>query len=256
MLNFELIDNKKDKYMILFHGIGGDLTTWDLQEKEFSQTHNLLLIDLPAHGKSSYDNEYISISGLNKDIKEVLDYTHITIADFVGLSLGSIVMGNFILSYPQYVNKAVFVASAIELNWFCKAIINFGYIFRKVLPYKPIYEFAIGAVAPQGKYKSDRRLYASGFDRAGRKNLMHWLEYTKETSCRRKVRQDLNKLNKPMLFISGKNDIFFISGSMKTARAIKTSEIIILQNSMHVCNRDEVKEFNCKVSEFLEKKHS
>lgn len=253
MLNFYIKNNQKEDWIILFHGIGGDANTWNLQEKCLSEKYNLLLLDLPAHGKSGYNYDKITIDGLNKEIAEVLRYNKISKAIFIGLSLGSIVMGNFIMKHPQYVKSVIFVASVIEMNLFCKTVIHVGYIFRKILPYKPLYKIAIKMVAPQKKYKSERKMFEKGFDKMGRQNLMLWLEYVHETIKRTDIQILLNKIKKPILFISGGKDRYFLSGSIKTANSVNGAELAMLKNSMHVCNRDEYDAFNRIIIGFLDK---
>lgn len=251
MLNYKTIDNKKNLWMVLFHGIGGDTSTWNLQIGCFSKRYNLLLLDLPTHGKSSYKYDKLDKMTVNKEIKEVLDKLKIKNATFVGLSLGTMVMANFALQYPKYIAKMILIASVIEMNWLCKTIISICHALRNVLPYRTLYNFAIRLVLPNNSCKEDRQIFASGFERAGDNNLKLWLEYAMENIRQKKIGQALSNTKIPMVFISGDKDTFFLGGTKKTVRAVKNAKLIMMPNTTHVCNRERYAEFNDVVQKYI-----
>ena len=80
MLKYELIDNKKEEWVVFVHGIGGSTKTWNKQVADFSEHYNLLLLDLPGHGLNS-DNiiQKVEPEKLHHGIKETMDYLHIEI---------------------------------------------------------------------------------------------------------------------------------------------------------------------------------
>ena len=244
MLNYKIIDNKKKLWMVLFHGIGGDTSTWNLQIDCFSKRYNLLLLDLPTHGKSSYQYKKLNRKIVNQEIK-------IKIATFVGLSLGTMVMANFALQYPKYIAKMILIASVVEMNWICKTVISVCHALRNVLPYKALYNFAIKLVLPNDACKEDRQTFASGFDKAGDSNLKLWLEYAMENIRQKKIGQALANTKIPMIFISGDKDTFFLGGTKKTVKAVKNAKLITMPNTAHVCNRERYKEFTNVVEEYI-----
>ena len=94
MLNYQIENRNSNKWLVFVHGIGGSTKTWKKQINDFKD-YNLLLLDLPGHGGSQLQNFIVNIKNVNKAIKETLDSLNITNADFIALSLGSLVMANF-----------------------------------------------------------------------------------------------------------------------------------------------------------------
>ena len=207
-------------------------------------------MDLPGHGASSFV-ESISPALLSIEIKNILDKEKIKDAYFVGLSLGSMVCAHFAIIYPAYVKKIIFAASVIQVNLFCKIYAIIARCFYKHLPYKLLYRLAIYAVAPQKQYKQDRVAIRNGFDKMGKKNLVEWVKYMTLVLDGDKLMYSLSHLNKPYRFISGSRDVFFLSGSKKTANILVDEGIFILDKAGHMCNRDAAEKFNGIVHSFL-----
>ena len=117
MLRYEVIDNQKDEWVVFVHGIGGSTKTWNRQIEDFSQRFNLLLLDLPGHGLNS--DKIISrvdSQKLHCGIKETLDYLNIPHAHFVGLSLGTIVIANFVAHHPDYVDTIILGGASLKVS--------------------------------------------------------------------------------------------------------------------------------------------
>ena len=142
MLKYKIVDNQKTDWVVFIHGIAGSTLTWKKQIEAFSQKYNLLLLDLPGHGENAnIIVKKVDIKELNSNIKEILDFVGIKKAHFVGLSLGTIVIASFAVSYPSYIKSIVFGGSVIMLNNFYKCIVKTLNKIKKTLPYKFMYNF-------------------------------------------------------------------------------------------------------------------
>ena len=53
MLKYEIIDNHAEEWVVFVHGLGGSTETWKKQIDSFSARYNLLLLDLPGHGRNA-----------------------------------------------------------------------------------------------------------------------------------------------------------------------------------------------------------
>ena len=53
MLKYEIVNNQKQDWVVFVHGIAGSTLTWKKQVDDFSKQYNLLLLDLPGHGKNA-----------------------------------------------------------------------------------------------------------------------------------------------------------------------------------------------------------
>src|SRR6202008_1314959 len=96
--------------VLLIHGGFLEHTMWDPQIADLSKEHMVISIDLPGHGQSLGDSNIL----IKDVILTLLDSLGIDKTSIGGLSLGSSVAQDFVISYPERVNKAIFVASGIN----------------------------------------------------------------------------------------------------------------------------------------------
>ena len=250
MLNYKVYyDPYKTNWVVFVHGIGGNINTWKNQVNDLGKNNNLLLIDLPWHGNSCVEQR-ITISMLNKHIKDILDKEMIRKATFAGISLGSLVVSQFAIAYPEYVDRLIFIGSVIEVRPICKLIVVLGEMFRYILPYKLIYNLAIMVIVPKRKASIDGSFYRSEFINMGRKKLIEWIEYLSVILDGKNVVEKLKGLEKEICFISGEYDKMFIKGAKKTAETLG-QELVVMDNCTHICNNDNPEMFNKLMSEFL-----
>lgn len=249
MLNYKTYNTGKQEWLVLVHGISGNISTWDNQVDFLKKRYNLLLLDLPWHGKSKL-NKRLTKELLNEEIKKVLDKENIKKAHFLGLSLGSLVTSQFAIQYPEYVDRLIFAGAVIQVRKLCKAIITVAEPLRFILPYKLIYNLAIAIIVPKNKSKMDGQYFRDGFIKMGRDKLIEWIEYLKVILDGENVIKKLKETNKKIFFISGEYDKMFIQGARESAKAIG-KKLSIMKNCTHVCNNDNVDLFNKKVLHFL-----
>ena len=185
---------------MFIHGIGGNTNTWKNQIKDLGKDNNLLLIDLPWHGNSCVEQR-ITISMLNEHIKDILDKEGICKASFAGISLGSLVVSQFAIAHPEYIDQLIFIGSVIEVRPICRLIVAIGEIFRYILPYKLIYNLAIMVIVPQRKASVDGSFYRNEFINMGRKRLIEWIEYLSIILDGKNVTEKLKELGKEICFI-------------------------------------------------------
>ena len=92
--------------IILIHGNVGDNRHWDYQFEAFGKQHQVLRYDLRGFGKSSLPQKDEPYSHY-EDLKHLMDYHEIDAAYIGGLSMGSGVAINFVLSYPERVKSLI-----------------------------------------------------------------------------------------------------------------------------------------------------
>ena len=243
------VHDLKGEWLVLIHGFGGSSNTWVNQIDDFSKSYNLCLINLPWHGNSKIDTP-VSVRSVNKSIKAVLDKEGIEKASFIGTSLGTLVVSQFALQFPNRVDSLIFVGSVIEVNKICKMIVKVGNWAKELLPYKMIYNAAIAVIVPKSKSSISRTCYKKGFDNMSRENIIEWITYLKVVLEGDYVVSRLKNMNKNILFISGGIDKMFINGSRKSAKKLNKN-IFIMDQCSHVCNNDNPKLFNAAVCGFL-----
>ena len=117
MLKYEIIDNCKEEWVVFVHGMGGSTKTWAKQIGAFSEFYNLLLLDLPGHGLNADNVIYqVDPDKLHDGIKDTLDHLNISSAHFVGLSLGTLVIADFAICYPDYVETLILGGASLKLK--------------------------------------------------------------------------------------------------------------------------------------------
>jgi len=103
---------KGDGYpVLLVIGFGGKKEDWIAQFDELSEYFKVIRFDNRGSGKSDRPTEGYSIDSFVEDTKELMDYLNIDNTHIIGWSLGGMIVQNFVLTYPERVNKIVLIAT-------------------------------------------------------------------------------------------------------------------------------------------------
>jgi pimeloyl-ACP methyl ester carboxylesterase len=99
--------------LVLLHGTGASLHTWDGWVKELGSKHRIIRMDLPAFGLTGANpqGDY-SIDFYVNFLHDFLKKTYIEKCVLVGNSLGGSIAWNFAIKYPNMVKKLVLVDAA------------------------------------------------------------------------------------------------------------------------------------------------
>ncbi|WP_431029807.1 alpha/beta fold hydrolase [Lysinibacillus sp. LZ02] len=87
MLHYEL-KGSGDETLVIVHGFLGDITIFNKVMEELQQHYELILIDLPGHGKSKMEQENYTIYDYAQAIVNVLAQEKIANAAWLGHSMG------------------------------------------------------------------------------------------------------------------------------------------------------------------------
>ncbi|MFS4493888.1 alpha/beta fold hydrolase [Maribacter sp. 2308TA10-17] len=86
-------DNQKGNIALLFiHGAFINKTYWEIQLSHFSENYRTLAIDLPGHGKSSFNQKVLNGQRFGKDVSEFIHRLSLKNVIIIGHSFGSDVM--------------------------------------------------------------------------------------------------------------------------------------------------------------------
>ena len=245
MLNYEIIDNQKDEWVVFVHGIGGSTRTWEKQIDAFSKRYNLLLLDLPGHG-SNADNVIRKVSPrkLYKGIKATLDALGIEKAHFVGLSLGTVVIANFAVCFPQYVKSIVLGGPSLKLNSVSQVAVVCANKVKNIMPYEQLYQFFAWFMMPKRNHEKSRRIFLREVVKLKKETMYAWIEYLQCVLKPEKLLKKLDVLEKKILFISGEEDHCFVSGAKAVAKKAKNIEVAVIEKCGHICSIENWKTFN------------
>jgi pimeloyl-ACP methyl ester carboxylesterase len=245
MLRYEIIDNNHDDWVVFIHGIGGSTNTWKKQIDNFSKQYNLLLLDLPGHGKNA-DNiiHKVEPKRLNNGIIETLDYLKIKEAHFVGLSLGTIVIANFAVNYPTRVTSIILGGSVLDICGIYRTCVSFVNGIKRIVPYKFLYKFFAWFMLPKKNHEKSRQIFLREVVKLNKETMFAWIGYLADSLHPGNLFNKLDTLGKKILFISGDEDHCFLKGSKILAQRLKMAEIKIIEHCGHVCSIEKYDIFN------------
>jgi len=105
---YEVFGEGETKLLFL-HGWGVDRRIWRQQYKHFKNKYQVMIIDLPGHGNSSF--HMVSLDDIAHDIREILVHAGFSKFVSIGSSLGGLVALKMYEIYPNTFEKMVFVGS-------------------------------------------------------------------------------------------------------------------------------------------------
>ncbi len=233
---YKVIDNNKKKWILLLHCICANMHIFDTYLDELSKKYNILLVDLPGHGKSRTIQSNIEFQGIVKEIFEIMEDINIEKITVWGISLGGVI-AKYMLEYDsKKIEKIIFEGPAFMIeNIFLRMLFKIFNVIKPVLPKKRYLRAFIYAVIPSKNMKKIRQKMYEMLEDANYKIIAQWLtklekEYTKK---------DLNVLNKSKvskIYMVGSKDYIFKNGVVKNINNNKYNEIILKKECGHLCH--------------------
>ena len=251
MLHYQIENRNSDKWLVFIHGIGGSTRTWKRQVNEFKD-YNLLLLDLPGHGGSQLQNFIVNIKNVNKSIKETLDSLHITKADFIAMSLGSLVIANFAATYPEYIHSLILGGAVLSIVGAYKYLMLFANKIKNFLPYRLMFNTFACIMLPKSNHKTSRKIFIRESLKMRKEQFLAWVSYLEQATKPAALLNRLKQLKLNICFISGDEDACFIQGTKLAARELCNASLRIIKRCGHVCSIEKADEFNAQAQEYLD----
>lgn len=252
MLKYELIDNQKEEWVVFVHGIGGSTRTWSKQINDFSEHYNLLLLDLPGHGLNADKIiKKVDSEKLHDGIKATMDFLNIQSAHFVGLSLGTIVIANFAIHYPERVDSIILGGASLKVSGLYKGAVILADKIKHLVPYKFLYKFFAWFLMPRKNHKKSRKIFLREVVKLNKKTMFAWIEYLQYTLRPEYMLARLDEIKKDILIISGDEDHCFLKDAKALVNKMNTVKINIIEKCGHVCSIEKSGDFNNMALSFL-----
>jgi 3-oxoadipate enol-lactonase len=252
----------KGEALLLLHAGLQDRTMWKEQVADLSKDFEVITIDLPFHGETSGIDTTTLVAHV---IKKVLDSLGIVKASVAGLSMGSVAAQDFVIAYPDRVNKIILLAAGINgydrdhkvdsvnSNWFLE--------MQAALQAKDTAEAASSFTRAwaEGIYRSSDSLKAPVSQLVYNKTLgtikkfkmQHWPLFQQDPPAIDK----LSTIKSPVLIIHGDKDLPIITEEcIYLEKTIPGAKRVVLKDVAHMFNIEKPGELNKLIREFLQGK--
>lgn len=255
MLYYETIENKNsDEWVLFIHCIAGNRNIFKSQINEYSKHYNLLMIDLPGHGKSSDWNYKFTFEDVSNSIINILNKLKIKKTNIVSLSLGSIVALYISILHPNRINQMVLGGAVLGLSTtLSKVAFKFINKFKTKLP-KRVSIKAVGLIMlPRKKHKTNRNLFIKSAIHMNENQLFQWLDLMNNyfEIFDNELKNIINKSNIPKLYIMGEKDFMFLKNVLSNVFVNDKNKVYTISNCGHICNMDSKDDFNSITLDFL-----
>jgi len=247
------------RVLVLIHGFGSSLHTWDAWAKELERSYRVIRFDMPGAGLSPPDpkRDYTDprVTGL---IASLMDQVNIPHATLIGNSIGGRIAWTMAASHPERVDALVLIAP----DGFASPFLQYGETIKApvilkaskyFLPQWALKPNLAAAYADKEKLSDEtlnryhELLLASG----NRAALIDRLEQTVITDPIPR----LSSITAPVLLLWGEKDgIIPISNAQDYLDALPNARLATLPGLGHVPMEESPEQSLAPVQEFLNKK--
>ena len=198
--------------LVLIHGGGSTIgTTWGRILPMLAKTHQVIAVEMQAHGHTADIDRLLSFTQEADDIASLLKHLQIAKADIFGFSNGASTTLEVAIRHPQLVNKIIVASTFYKLSgaqpWFFPMMANASFE-QMPQPFKD----AFLAINP-GK---EDALYA-----------MFKRDVTRMQNFPEIKEGDIKGIKAPTLIISGQNDVNTLEHAIEMSRQIEHAQLAI-----------------------------
>ena len=190
---------------------------------------------------------------MSYDIKEVLDHLKITKAHFIALSLGTVLIQDLSMRYPNYIGKLVMVGGIFNGDIILKCFIQVAKTLNRFLPYAMMYRLFSFIIMPHKNNQTSRKVYQREAKKLTKEAYMRWVSlskyFVKLLNLFFKTKSSFESL-----IVMGGQDYVFLNGARKYSKNQPKTKLIVIPAVGHICNIEGASIFNSHVIDFLFKK--
>ncbi len=242
--------------IVLIHGTGASLHTWNDWTKDLVKDYRVIRLDLPAYGLTGQDPQKRYSS---KDYVDLLDafLTELKVDQFhlAGNSLGGLISWLYASYYPGKVDKLILLdpsgfpfkntplvikmAKTPVLNNFIRYVTPRSFIEKNI---KEVYYDPLLIKASTLDRYYDLTLFEGNRDAFIDRTFIEREDY----------RDRLSLIKAPTLILWGENDAWIpVSDAPKFKAAIENAQVVIMPETGHVPMEEKPKESLAIVADFL-----
>lgn len=255
-----------EQVVVLLHGGGLDNASlsWELLIPELTKYRRVVAPDLPGYGKSDKPDVVYDLNYYAQFLPQFLKAVGIERADLVGISMGGAISLGFVLNYPEQVGKLVLVDSyGLQRK---SPFHKLSYLFVRIPGVRALTFWSIkshtmiryslkmilkrpGSVTDELVERVYQQLMIPGVTRAF--SDFQNAELTWDGLKTVHIDQLGEIKAKTLIIHGGKDTLVPLAASQEAHGLIQASEMKIMEGCGHWPQRDNPKEFNQVVREFL-----
>jgi len=243
----------KNPKVILLHGLGASITSWQLNIAALSQKYHVVALDQIGFGKSDKPMLKYRVGTYTDFLDKFLSELKIDKASLIGNSLGGWIAADFALKYPAKVEKIVLVDAAgikpsdVNLNQVYALNYSTRDEVRKLVKLVFYNQTLFGSEA---FVDESLRLRVAAGDGYTINSLIESIKRDEDFLNGR-----LGGIKQPTLIIWGKQDgLLPLSDGEKFDKEIPNSTLIVFDQCGHAPQVEKALDFNAAVLKFLEGK--
>ncbi|SEU25277.1 Pimeloyl-ACP methyl ester carboxylesterase [Stigmatella erecta] len=240
------------EWIVFFHGMGGDCSIFSRQLPAFRARYNLLLIDLPGHGRSASLQGQEPLDFSVWKVLELLDHLRIPCAHFMGVSLGTLVMQAVALLAPGRIQSMVLAGATCRFlpwgEWLVKT--SQAAPLVHLVPSRAAYILFAYILLPRRNHRTSRAMFIRAARALRPADYRAWVSVVHDMD--RPYRQLAQRPNTlPKLYISGGEDHMFLPATRRFVENEARASLVVLPECGHVCHIEQASRFNALALAFL-----
>lgn len=241
------------EWLVLIHGAGGSTVTWKRQVPVLGKQYNLLLMDLPGHGRMANrpntDPTY-TFNSIGERIWALIDHLQLERVHLLGVSLGTVIALAMREQRPANVASLVNGGAILRLSTRLKMLARASLALAKVIGYPAFYRLSATIMMPRRNHEASRRV----FIRESR--FLSTAEFRKWTAMYRGLNTTLTTLfaaasETPHLVVMGAQDHLFLDQAQRYAKLHARVQLVVLPRCGHVVTIEQADRFNALCLDFL-----
>ena len=243
--------------LLLLHGGYLDHHMWDQQVSYFKSFYKVITIDLPGHSATSGVDISLKIEEV---IRIVLDTLKIKKTNLAGLSLGSMCAMDFILAYPDRVNRLILVSpgfwhNVLQIDNMSKRLFALSDSIESTQDVRLITRNFMDTWCV-GPYRMEKQVNSSVLSYVYKTTLQNrsrksptWPVFDQNHSA-----INLKEIKCPVLLIEGNKDVPHIRETVSYLHHhISGAKLYTMKDAAHMLNMEQPKLFNQQVQKFFSK---
>jgi pimeloyl-ACP methyl ester carboxylesterase len=234
--------DKKLNNLVFLHGAGTTALSWILQIKNLANKANIIVPDLPGHGKSKGPGMN-TVHDYAKSIAQLIDALDIGKCVIIGTSMGGAIAQELLVNYADKCTAGILLNTGAKLK-------VLPAIFEAVK--KDFKAFIIGM--SDLLFPANTKIEKVDPSLKDMLVINQNIVYSDFLACDSfDIRNKVHKINLPVLVISSKNDIMTpIWYGEYLKNNIKNAKMIVIEGAGHLAQFEKPKVLNKIIMEFIE----